>query len=83
MQQPLPQIGFGESIKRCIKNFAKFDGRIRRSEYWWFFFLILICNSILLTLAFAFGEKEEKYDVEDGLTQNIKQIQLFLPFMQF
>jgi uncharacterized membrane protein YhaH (DUF805 family) len=47
MQQPLPQIGFGESIKRCIKNFAKFDGRIRRSEYWWFFFLILICNSIL------------------------------------
>ena len=72
MQQPLPQIGFGESIKRCIKNFAKFDGRIWRSEYLWFFFLILICNSILLTLAFAFGEKEEKYDVEDGFYTEYK-----------
>ncbi len=26
-----------ESVTSVLKNFANFDGRARRSEYWWFF----------------------------------------------
>lgn len=34
---------FGESISACLKKYATFDGRARRSEYWWFIlFSILV-----------------------------------------
>ncbi|MDC3001432.1 DUF805 domain-containing protein [Actinomycetota bacterium] len=28
---------FGQSISTCFSNFANFQGRARRSEFWWFF----------------------------------------------
>jgi len=62
MQQPLPKVGFVEANKRCFKNFAKFDGRIRRSEYWWFYFLIFICNLFIFILSLIFLEKKEEYE---------------------
>ena len=27
---------FQESIEKCLKNYANFNGRASRSEYWWF-----------------------------------------------
>ncbi len=27
---------FTESVRSVLTNYAKFDGRARRSEYWWF-----------------------------------------------
>lgn len=34
-----------ESVTSVLKNFANFDGRARRSEYWWFF----LANILLQT----------------------------------
>jgi len=31
-----PTLGFGEAVKTCLRKFATFKGRARRSEYWWF-----------------------------------------------
>ena len=62
MYQPLPKVGFVEAIKRCIKNFANFDGRIRRSEYWWFVLFLFLCNFFVFILSVVFGDIKDKYD---------------------
>jgi uncharacterized membrane protein YhaH (DUF805 family) len=36
-----------ESVTKVIKNYANFDGRARRSEFWWFF-LVYIGSYLLL-----------------------------------
>ncbi|MFK7862100.1 MAG: DUF805 domain-containing protein [Granulosicoccus sp.] len=41
---------FSESIKHVLSNYAKFEGRAARSEFWWFAlfsFLVQIVASIL------------------------------------
>lgn len=41
--QTSPQVGFGEAISRGFKNYIKFSGRARRSEYWfWILFSSLV-----------------------------------------
>ncbi len=41
-----------EAVKSAFKNYAKFDGRASRSEYWWFwlFEIIVLAGSMVLTL---------------------------------
>jgi uncharacterized membrane protein YhaH (DUF805 family) len=43
---------FPEAVKSAFKNYAKFDGRASRSEYWWFwlFEIIVLAGSMVLTL---------------------------------
>ncbi len=35
-------MNFVQAIQSGFKNYVKFDGRARRSEYWWFFLFYLI-----------------------------------------
>jgi uncharacterized membrane protein YhaH (DUF805 family) len=36
-----------ESVTSVLKNFANFDGRARRSEYWWFFLVnVIVTNGL-------------------------------------
>ena len=45
---------FGQSISTCFSNFANFQGRARRSEFWWFFlFSSVILFVVQVPLAFA------------------------------
>jgi len=45
---------FGQSISTCFSNFANFQGRARRSEFWWFFlFISVILFVVQVLLAFA------------------------------
>ena len=37
--QVLPRVGFGQAIKMGFKNYATFNGRSRRSEFWFFHLL--------------------------------------------
>lgn len=38
-----PRLTFGEAVKTCLKKYADFTGRARRSEYWFFYlFYILV-----------------------------------------
>jgi uncharacterized membrane protein YhaH (DUF805 family) len=38
---------FTQSISFCLKHYADFDGRARRSEFWWFF---LFCSLVTVIL---------------------------------
>jgi uncharacterized membrane protein YhaH (DUF805 family) len=35
---------FGTAIKTCLRNYAVFSGRARRSEYWYFFLFVALAN---------------------------------------
>lgn len=43
-------MSFGEAVKSAFKNYCKFDGRARRSEYWWFFLFNFIVSTVLTVL---------------------------------
>lgn len=57
VQQPVYQaqgvprsMGFSEAIKYCLSNYANFNGRAKRSEYWYFMlfgFLVYFITAIL------------------------------------
>lgn len=40
---------FTESIKFCLANYANFNGRASRSEYWWFA-LFLVAGNVVLSM---------------------------------
>ncbi|HEX7590221.1 MAG TPA: DUF805 domain-containing protein, partial [Demequinaceae bacterium] len=42
---------FGEAFTTCMRKYADFSGRARRSEYWWFY---LALQLIMLPFAVAF-----------------------------
>ncbi|HEY8606009.1 MAG TPA: DUF805 domain-containing protein [Noviherbaspirillum sp.] len=52
---------FTESIKACFSNYANFNGRASRSEYWWFALFIVVASFVLgmvsdmLSMLFALG----------------------------
>jgi len=35
-------MSFKDSIRYCLKNYSKFDGRATRSEFWWFYLFLVI-----------------------------------------
>lgn len=37
----------------CLKNYANFSGRARRSEYWWFFLIFMVIYMALYGLMFV------------------------------
>lgn len=46
---PAPRMGFGEAVRYCLSNYAKFSGRASRSQYW-FFTLFLVAVNLGITL---------------------------------
>ena len=47
-------MNFQESIEKCLKNYANFNGRATRSEYWFFilFGILVSIGTIILDLLF-------------------------------
>lgn len=43
-------MSFGEAIKSGFRNYCKFDGRARRSEYWFFTLFSFIVSTVLSIL---------------------------------
>lgn len=48
----MPQLTFGEAVKTCLKKYADFTGRARRSEYW-FFYLFYILVVVVASFVFV------------------------------
>lgn len=48
----MPQLTFGEAVKTCLKKYADFSGRARRSEYW-FFYLFYILVVVVASFVFV------------------------------
>jgi uncharacterized membrane protein YhaH (DUF805 family) len=48
-------MSFGEAVRSVFTNYAKFDGRAPRSEYWWFqlFNLLVVLGAYVVIIAFA------------------------------
>jgi uncharacterized membrane protein YhaH (DUF805 family) len=50
-------MGFQEAVATCLRRYAVFEGRARRSEYWWFFlFNVLMQAATGLVDAALFGQ---------------------------
>lgn len=39
-------MSFGESVSYCFKNYANFNGRALRSEFWWFYLFVVIVQIV-------------------------------------
>lgn len=44
-----------EAVTSVLKNFANFDGRARRSEYWWFFLASILVRIPLQLMSDTLG----------------------------
>lgn len=40
-------MNMGDSVGACLKNYAAFTGRARRSEYWWFVLAVFLGSIVL------------------------------------
>jgi len=38
---------FGQSVKHVFSNYASFQGRASRSEFWWFYLFMIIANVVI------------------------------------
>ena len=47
---PLPKLNPWQYYVRALKNYAVFNGRARRAEYWWFMFFDTIVMSIVTSI---------------------------------
>lgn len=64
-------MNFGQAFSTCMRKYADFSGRARRSEYWWYMLavaLIMIPFWIALTIAFFPAAEDLINLVEDGQT---------------
>jgi transcriptional regulator with XRE-family HTH domain len=52
---PTPPTSFVDTIRTCLGNYAEFDGRAGRAEYWWFFLFVLLTTSVGALLDEALG----------------------------
>jgi uncharacterized membrane protein YhaH (DUF805 family) len=56
-------VGFQQSVRTCLSNYANFNGRASRAEFWWFFlftvlvsFVLFIPLFIIIALVAAMGD---------------------------
>ena len=48
---------FSQSVSYCFQNYANFQGRARRSEFWWFYLFALIVSLVIQApIAAIFGQ---------------------------
>lgn len=41
-------MGFKESVRKCLKNYATFEGRATRSEFWWFYLFATLVTTVAI-----------------------------------
>jgi len=46
-------MGFGQAVKHVFSNYATFQGRASRSEFWWFYLFMIIVNTVLYSIYFV------------------------------
>ena len=43
-------MGFGEAIRTCLRKYAVFHGRARRSEYWYYYLFSILAGMVAAIL---------------------------------
>ncbi|AZZ39259.1 DUF805 domain-containing protein [Acidipropionibacterium jensenii] len=54
--RPRPSVTFQQAIQLFFKNYAVFNGRASRSEYWWVALFTFLVNAVLNGLARSIGD---------------------------
>ena len=49
-------MGFVDAVKHAYSNYANFNGRASRSEFWWFYLFYILVIIALLVLAGVLGK---------------------------
>ena len=42
----MKEMNMGEAVKSVLSNYANFNGRARRSEYWWFYLAVILVTLV-------------------------------------
>lgn len=69
LTRPLYGATFGQAIQRFFKQYANFNGRASRSEYWWvalFVFLVTLIPGLLYILSLVMIGESTDYDEYTG-----------------
>lgn len=45
--RPRPSVGFGQAVSLFFKNYAVFNGRASRSEFWWVYLFLVLVNIVI------------------------------------
>ncbi|SDJ02299.1 DUF805 domain-containing protein [Lutimaribacter saemankumensis] len=43
-------MGFQDAVRKCLSNYATFEGRAARSEFWWFTLFLFLGNAVFSIL---------------------------------
>ena len=68
-------MSFDDAVRVCLRKYAGFSGRARRSEYWWF----VVFTSVMATFASIFDVILGTQFDRTGLVQVLATLALLLP----
>ena len=70
-------MSYMEAIKSGFSNYAKFNGRASRSEFWWFVLFMVVVYAVLYALLGLFGGLNTT-DANGELTVSISGVPFFI-----
>jgi uncharacterized membrane protein YhaH (DUF805 family) len=68
-------VSFDDAVGVCLRKYADFSGRARRSEYWWF----VVFTSVMATIASIFDVIFGTQFDRTGLVQVLATLAFLLP----
>lgn len=65
----VPRMTFKKAVNNCLRKYATFKGRARRSEYWWFMLFILLVGFLPMLPIMVVGVLDDlaMINIESGL----------------
>lgn len=60
-------MSFGQAVKHVFGNYASFQGRASRSEFWWFYLFMVIVNFVLSSIYFIGILTSPKVETSPGV----------------
>lgn len=69
-------MSFGAAVGSCLRKYASFSGRARRSEYWWWMLFFVLCYSVATGIDASAGLLAED---GTGVVNTIAGLALTLP----
>lgn len=81
----VPRMTFKKAVNNCLRKYATFKGRARRSEYWWFmlFFTIVAILPMLPIVVLAWLDESSVIDIESGLMPALALLLVLLAGLGF
>jgi uncharacterized membrane protein YhaH (DUF805 family) len=72
-------MSFTAAVRSVLSQYAGFDGRARRAEYWWYFLFLFLVGIVTSVLDIALGTEFDVAVGANGLVSLIANLALLLP----